>query len=154
MDKFKIIVIAALVVLTIAIGGSTFFVIQMINKQPSTEASVPKDYEPKLEIIDLGDSILTNVTPEGSRQHFAKIQVSIGVDSNDSKAYEALSAVITAKEKSIRNEIIETIGEQTYSMLYEAGGKEKLADEIVTRLNTLLDTDLIYEVYYGEYFIQ
>lgn len=153
MSKFKIIIIVAIVVLALAIGGSTFFIVRALNQNVATNG--PQEYVPTLEIIDLGDSILTNITSEGgSKQHFAKVQVAIGVDSNDKKAYEAMAATITAKEKSIRNEIIATIGEQTYSMLCGSEGKTKLADEIVARLNKLLDTDLIYEVYYGEYFIQ
>lgn len=54
----------------------------------------------------------------------------------------------------MRNELIAVIGEQTYTMLKANDGKAKLADEIVARLNKLLSTDIIYDVYYEEYFVQ
>ena len=153
-SKFKIFVIVAIAVLALAIAASTFFVLRALNNTPTAD-TFSEAHAPKLQSIELGEAILTNVTPEsGNIQHFAKVQVSIGVDASDEKAYTALSEEVTAKAASIRSELISTIGEQTYSMLSAANGKEKLADEMITRLNALLDTELIYEIYYKEYFIQ
>lgn len=146
--------IVALVVLTLSFGGGAFLILHTLNNNTSaTAADVEK--EVKLKPIDLGDAILTNVSSEkGNVQHFAKVQISIGVDATDEKKFTALSETITANEASIRSALITTIGEQTYSMLNAANGKEKLSDEVISRLNTLLDTDMIYEVYFKEYFIQ
>lgn len=146
--------IVALVVLTLSFGGGAFLILRTLNNNTSaTAADVEK--EVKLKPIDLGDAILTNVSSEkGNVQHFAKVQISIGVDATDEKKFTALSETITANEASIRSALITTIGEQTYSMLNAANGKEKLSDEVISRLNTLLDTDMIYEVYFKEYFIQ
>lgn len=154
--KFKLFVIIALVVLALAIGGSTFFVWKMISNNTMVSAN-QKDHEEEqvLKPIDLGDSILTNIAVEsGNVQHFAKVQVSIGVSASDEKAFTALSEKIKANSASVRSELISTVGEQTYTMLNATNGKEKLADEIVSRLNTLLDTDMICKVYFQEYFIQ
>ena len=155
-NKFKLFVIIAIVVLALAIAGSTFFVLKVFNSNQIEAATASsKAKAPNLKAISLGESILTNIaTDGGSVQHFAKVQISIGVDSSDEKTYAELETKITNQSASVRNALITTIGEQTYSMLNGANGKEKLADEIITRLNTLLDTDLIYEVYFEEYFIQ
>lgn len=154
--KFKIFVIIAIVVLALAIACSTFFVMKSLDgKAQQTEVS---QVEQKLELaeIPMGEAIMTNIAMESdNRQHFAKIQISIGVDTSDKKAYEALVADTTAKAASIRSEILNAIGEQTFTMLSNTkDGKEKLADEIMIKLNKLLDTELIKAVYYQEYFVQ
>ena len=154
-SKFKIFVIVAIVVLALSIAASTFFVLRAMNNNQANVVAQNTEYEPNLKTISLGDSILTNLTSENSTvQRFAKVKISIGVDATDEKAYEALGTKIEEKSASIRNELITTIGEQTYSMLSAANAKTKLADEIIIRLNTLLDTDLIYEVYYEDFFVQ
>lgn len=154
-SKFKIFVIVAIAVLAIAVAGSTYFVLRALNSNQTEVATTSEAQKLNLKSISLGESILTNISSDsGSVQHFAKVQISIDVDASDEKAFTALSTQIEEKSASIRNELITTIGEQTYSMLITANGKEKLADEIITRLNTLLDTDLIYKVYFEEYFIQ
>ena len=153
--KFKLFVIIALVVLALAIGGSTFFVWKMVSNNTVASASQEEEPQQVLKPIDLGDSILTNIATEsGNVQHFAKVQVSIGVNAADEKAFTALSEQITENAASVRNELISTVGEQTYTMLNATNGKEKLADEIISRLNTLLDTDMVCKVYFQEYFIQ
>lgn len=154
-SKFKIFVIVAIVVLALAIAASTFFVLRAVNDNQIDTISSSANHEPELKDIALGDAILTNITSEGNNvQHFAKVQISIGVDASDEKAYTELSTKIEEKSASIRNELITAIGEQTYSMLSAANAKTKLADDIIIRLNTLLDTDLIYEVYYADFFVQ
>lgn len=154
-SKFKIFVIVAIAVLGIAIAGSTFFVLRALNSNNTEAVSSQEEKTVNLKEIKLGDAILTNIASEGNVQHFAKIEVKIGVDATNEKEYEALSKKIEEKSGSIRNELITTIGEQTYTMLIDTkAGKEKLADEIITRLNKLLDTEMIQAVYYGDYFIQ
>lgn len=154
--KFKLFVIIALVVLALAIGGSTFFVWRAISNNTVANANQTENVKDEvLKPIDLGDSILTNIATEsGNVQHFAKVQVSIGVSASDEKAFTALSEKIQKNSASIRSELISTIGEQTYTMLNATNGKEKLADEMISRLNTLLDTDMVCKVYFQEYFIQ
>lgn len=154
-SKFKIFVIVAIVVLGIAIAGSTFFVLKALNSSNTHNVATQEKSATNLKEVEVGEAIVTNIASEGSVQHFAKIQVKIGVNATDTKAYEALVSKFEEKSASIRNELISTIGEQTYTMLSDTkSGKEKLADEIITRLNKLLDTEIIQAVYYEEYFIQ
>lgn len=154
--KFKIFVIVAIVVLAAAIAGSTFFIMTMVNKEPAETVVAVEEAPAKLKQIDLGDAILTNLSmEENNMQHFAKVQLSIGVDASDEEAVTAFEALVAEKSASIRSEIIDTIGEQTFSMLSNPPtGKVKLADELIPRLNQLLDTEMIKEIYYKEYFVQ
>ena len=153
-SKFKIFVIAAIAVLGIAIAGSTFFVLKVLNNNTQTAVTQEKSVN-NISEVEVGEAIVTNIASEGNVQHFAKIQIKLGVDSSNSKSYEILTSEFEERSASIRNELINAIGEQTYSMLSDTkAGKEKLADEIITRLNKLLDTEMIQAVYYEEYFIQ
>lgn len=153
-SKFKIFVIVAIVILGIAIAGSTFFVLKTLNASQD-EKAVIKEEAVQLTEVAIGEAIMTNITSEGSVPHFAKIQIKLGINSENTKLYDSLISLIQTKSASIRNELINAIGEQTYSMLSDTkNGKEKLADEIITRLNKLLETEMIHEVYYEEYFVQ
>lgn len=153
-NKFKLFVIIAIVVLGVSIAGSTFFILKQMNQPPKEEASTTET-ELKLTEISMGDAIMTNIAMgEDKVQHFAKIKISLGVDTSNKKAYEAFNNALTNQAASMRNELIAVIGEQTFTMLRGNDGKVKLADEIVARLNQLLGTDIIYNVYYEEYFVQ
>lgn len=155
-SKFKTFVIIALVILALTIGGSVFFIMNAINNNTQDAKAADPKAPVKVSEIALGDAIMTNIAKdEEGMQHYAKIQVSIGMDSSDEKTFEALTATVAEKSASIRSELIATIGEQTYTMLSNPKvGKEKLSDEIIARLNKLLGTDKVKEVYFQEYFVQ
>lgn len=154
-NKFKIFVIVAITVLASAVTISTFFVLGALNGNNTESVVQQEEKTVELTEVSIGDSIMTNIASEGKGQHFAKIQVKIGVDASDTKAYETFIKTLETKAASIRNELISSIGEQTYTMLSDTNtGKEKLADEIIVRLNKLLKTEMIQAVYYEEYFIQ
>ena len=153
-SKFKLFVIIAIVVLGISIAASTFFVLKQMNESSNGQTAATEK-ELKLTEVSMGDAIMTNIAMgEDAVQHFAKIKISLGVDASDKKAYEAFTNAVTNQAASMRNELIAVIGEQTYTMLKANDGKAKLADEIVARLNKLMSTDIIYDVYYEEYFVQ
>lgn len=154
-NKFKIFVIVAIAVLGLAIAGSTFFILRALNNTNTAPSEEVKEEVVELTEVAIGEAVMTNIASEGNVQHFAKIQVKIGVDASDEEEFTEFSEKLASKTASIRNELISTIGEQTYTMLSDTNtGKEKLADEIISRLNQLLDTDLIQAVYYEEYFVQ
>lgn len=153
-SKFKFFVIIAIVVLSVSIAGSTFYVLKQMNQSPKEEVATTKT-ELELTEVSMGDAIMTNIAMEDDKiQHFAKVKISLGVDASNKKAYEAFNSAVTNRAASMRNELIAVIGEQTFTMLRANDGKTKLADEMVARLNQLLGTDIIYDVYYEEYFVQ
>lgn len=156
-NQFKIFVLSALLVLGISVAGSTFFVIKTLkNSNSASQETVSQEGTSRyLKEVEVGEAIVTNIISEGSVQHVVKIQIKLGVDGSKSKEYEAFVNQLEERSASVRNELINTIGEQTYTMLSDTkAGKEKLADEIIVRLNRLLETELIQAVYYEEYFVQ
>lgn len=155
MDKkFKIFVIVAIALLGIAIAISTFFILNMVGKDKETAVS-DKNEKSKVSIItvDLGDAIATNVFDEEGEQHITRIVVSFGVNEKD-KGYKAFQEAFASKKVIIRDEIIHIIREQTYEMMSKADAQTKLGDEIVIRINKLLDTQSIQAVYFGDFFVQ
>ena len=154
--KLIIFVVVGFLVLGVAIAGSTFFILSKINNTPVVEKSKESD---TISIADLAkheleEAITSNVYEENGMQHIAKVHISLGVDQSSEKEYEAFTGLYDANISVIRNEIIQVIREQTYSMMIKADAQTKLGSEIVNRLNKLLDTDLIKEVYFKDFFVQ
>ena len=156
-NKFKIFVIVGFVSLGLTIAGSTFFILTQINKEPKEVIQVVDTEINSTELakIELEEAITSNVyEEEGSMQHIAKVHVSLGVDQSSKKEYEAFTTLYGENIAVIRNEIIQIIREQTYGMMSKADAQIKLGSEIVNRLNKLLDTQLIKEVYFKDFFVQ
>ena len=155
-NKFKLFVIIGFLVLGLAIAGSTFFVLTQLNKNPEQVIAVEENTIKKTELakVELEESITSNVYGEDNMQHIARIHVSLGVDQSDKKGYEAFTTLYNDNIALIRNEIIQVVREQTYSMMSKADAQVKLGSEIVNRLNKLLDTTLIKEVYFKDFFVQ
>lgn len=155
-NKFKVFVIVGFLVLGLGIAGSTFFILTQINKEPQQITSVQENTIKKTDLakVELEEAITSNVYGEDNMQHIAKIHVSLGVDQSDKKGYEAFSTLFSENIALVRNEIIQVVREQTYSMMANADAQIKLGSEIVNRLNKLLGTELIKEVYFKEFFVQ
>lgn len=154
--KFKLFVIIGFLVLGLCIAGSTFFILTQLNKNPEQVIAVEENTIKKTELakVELAESITSNVYGEDNMQHIARIHVSLGVDQSDKKGYEAFTTLYNDNIALIRNEIIQVVREQTYSMMSKADAQVKLGSEIVNRLNKLLDTTLIKEVYFKDFFVQ
>jgi flagellar basal body-associated protein FliL len=152
--KFKIFVIAAIVFLGIAIAVSTFFILNIVGKDKETAVSEKKEKSKiSLTTVDLGDAITTNIFDEEDEQHIARVVISFAVNEKD-KSYKAFQEAFASKNVVIRDEIIHIIREQTYEMMSKADAQTKLGDEIVMRINKLLDTQVIQDVYFGDFFVQ
>ena len=147
--------ITAIVLLGVCIAGSTFLVLQVVNKNQSGVASSNNVNSDKSNLValDLGDAITANVYEENGIQHIARIEVSFGLN-QDSKAYKKFTENFPSQVAIIRNEIIQTLREQTYDMMSKTDAQTKLGDEIIVRVNKLLDTNIIEAVYFKEFFVQ
>lgn len=154
MEKnFKIFVIVAIVALGLGIAASTFYILSVVNKEPTQTSSEEKN-NLELTTFDVADAITTNVYEENGYQHVAKIQISFGVDGTNKKSIQAFKEKYEASTAQIRDEIIQIMREQTYAMMSKADAQAKLGDEITLRINKALDTDLICKVYFKEFFVQ
>lgn len=153
-NKFKIFVIVAIVFLAAAIAGSTYIMLSVINSKETVVEGQVEDVQYDLIATPLGEAITANVYEEGGKQHIARVQLSFGVDQSDKKAYTAFTEKYNANLAVVRNEVILTIREQTYSMMIKPDAQSSLSDEITARVNAVLDTTIIKEVYFEDFFVQ
>ncbi|MDF2802696.1 MAG: flagellar basal body-associated FliL family protein [Anaerocolumna sp.] len=151
-NKFKIFVIIAIVFLGIAIAGSTFLIMGMVGKDEATSAG-SNNGKSKMVTVDLGDAITSNVYDETGEQHIARVVISFSVNAA-SKQYKQFNKDFEGKKVIIRDEIIHIIREQTYEMMTRADAQTKLGDEVTERINRLLETQIIQDVYFGDFFVQ
>ena len=152
MDKkFKMFVIIAIVFLGIAIAGSTFLVMKMVSNDGGTADA--KTDKMKIITVDLGDAITSNVYDESGEQHIARVALSFAIYSA-SKEYKTFSRDFETKKVIVRDEIIHIIREQTYEMMSRTDAQTKLGDEVVQRINKALGTEIIQDVYFGDFFVQ
>lgn len=155
MDKkFKIFVIVALVILSVAIAGSAFIVLRMMDKNKTADVGATP-VATELAVVTIEENILVNISDANGNPHVMKIVVAFGVDAKESsKEYKAFAEQVESKMIVVRDEIIQVMREQTYEMMDKMDAKDKLGDEIKERVNKLLGTEIIHEVYYGEFFVQ
>lgn len=157
MDKkFKIFVIIALTVLTFVVTAGIFLV---LTTRPTTETVATEEpqkeiQEKDLELIYLEDPINANLSlGEDKIPHIIRLAVGIEIHKKE-KDYKDFQANFEAKQVMIRNEIIEILRSKTYEEMMETSAQEVLSTEMRARLNELLGTEIIQNVYFGEFFIQ
>lgn len=167
MDKiFKVFVIFAIVILFIGTSVATIVAVDATNKykeyskNENTETSSNKKQDKEDDkknksdentvIVQLGDAITSNL---GSGSNVMRLSVAIGLDSS-SKEYKTVSAAVTSDEVRIRDEIIRIMRSQSYDSMTKPDAQDVLAEIILNRVSELMDTDIIQEVIFGEFFVQ
>lgn len=151
--KFKIFVTIAIVILTLVASASVVLVLTMkpATTQETQEEEVKKE---NLELVPLGEPINANleVTANGI-PHIVRLTVTFEID-NKAKDYKDCVEQFAIKKEVIRHNIIEVIREQTYENMMKKDAQQILGQQIAERINTVLDTEIIQNVYFGEFFIQ
>lgn len=155
-SKFKVFVISAFVVLFAGMVAGGFFIFKSVSsKDPATETkevqSPPKD----VAIFEIAGDITTNLISEKNEQnkHVIKVTVGFAVDKK-SKDFKKVSEDFIQKEILIRNEVIQALRDQPYESMAKPDAQAKLAEIIVPRVSTLLFTESIEEMYFGDFFVQ
>lgn len=155
-SKFKIFVISAFVVLFAGMVAGGFYIVKnVINREPIMQTGATVKHPKDLVVLPITEDITTNLASEENDQskHIIKVTVGFGLDkkSND---YKAVSKEFVEKEILIRNEIIQSIRDQSYESMAKADAQERLAEIVVSRLSTLLATQSIVDMYFGDFFVQ
>jgi len=155
-NKFKGFVIIAIVVLFIgmAVGGFYVFPKIMGNIDPIKDGQ--RVYNPKdIQVLQLTESITTNLTSEenSSKSHIIKVTVGFGVNKK-SRDFKSITKEFQEKEMLIRDEIIQSLRDQSYENMTRSDAQSQLSETIQARISTLLLTQAIEEIYFGEFFVQ
>lgn len=154
-NKFKVFVIIALVALGTLATTGTFVALAVMNDARGVETSGQEmAIEPKnIAILSLSEPITANLVGDNNSKRIARLAVGFGVDSKG-KGYKEVTNKLLEEEMIIRNEIITIVRAQTYEMMSQVDSQEKLAAQIKEKVNELLGTQAIKEVYFGEFFVQ
>lgn len=155
-NKFKVFVISAFVVLFAGMVAGGFFIFKNVsNKEPTSQMEQTVKHPKNIQVFPISGDITTNLISEKDDQskHVIKVTVGFGVDKK-SKDFKVVSKEILEKELIIRDEIIQCLRNQSYESMVKSDAQELLSEAIVSRLSTLLFTQSIEEMYFGDFFVQ
>lgn len=155
-SKFKVFVITAFVVLFAGMMAGGFFIVKTItNKEPVGQTGEIAHHPKDIVVFPITGDITTNLISEedAQRKHVIKVTVGFGIDKRG-RDFKDLSKDFIEKEMIIRNEIIQSIRDQSYESLSGKDAQDKLSEIIVSRLSTVLATQSIADMYFGEFFVQ
>lgn len=146
-SPFKLIII---VVLLLALGGGGFFAWQKFLKPPAdaNEASVKKKTKEVKEASILKmDSFVVNLAKNAGRRYL-KMTMELELDD------KMLENEIKQKNPQIRDSILILLSGKSFEDINTIGGKYKLKDELITRINTILLGGRVRQIYFTEFVIQ
>ncbi|ONI46351.1 hypothetical protein AN640_00840 [Candidatus Epulonipiscium fishelsonii] len=151
MDKFKIFVIVAFLVLILAIAGGTFFLLTIINADAPEEPTGPIIPE-ATEMYALDSTIMSNISDEDKAM--VRVAVSLEVDM-DSEEYDDFVLQFPLKQAAIKDAIIGILRTQTRDMLSRPDTMESLKVLIKDTVHGVLGMEtIVYKVYLSDFLVQ
>ncbi len=151
--KKLIIIIAAAVVLLLIIGGAAFFFLKPAppaeeEVDPGLDVPVPEitqstDIGPMVEIKEF----IVNIISEEDR-HYVKASLTIELNRED--ALEETNK----RMPQIRDAILLLVGNKTYEELQDLQGKKQLKAELISKINSFLQTGKVKAIYFTDFVVQ
>ncbi len=151
--KKLIIIIVAAVVVLLLIGGAAFFFLRPApepeeEKDPGLDVPVPEitvsqEIGPMVEISEF----VVNIISEDER-HYVKAALTIELDKE-----EALDET-TKRMAQIRDAILLLVGNKTFEELHDLQGKKQLKAELVSKINSFLQTGKVKAIYFTDFVVQ
>ena len=153
-NKLLLIVIIVLLLLLLIIGGLVaYFLLSGNNNQqnPQEQQKVEKKHKVSSmaevgPIYPLDPFIVNLVSPNADRYLKCKIDLEL--------SNQEVQKEIDKKLPAIRDLIIQILSSKTVEEIQTAKGKEKLKEEIKRKINQLLTTGEVKNVYFTEFVIQ
>ena len=137
-------------VLLLALGGGGFFVWQKFLNVPAGEGGevATKKAKEKQEVsVFKMDSFVVNLAKNAGRRYL-KMTMELELDD------KTVESEIKQKMPQIRDSILILLSGKSFEDINTIGGKYKLKDEIITRINTILIGGRIRQIYFTEFVIQ
>ena len=151
--KKLIIIIAAAFILLLIIGGAAFFFLkpapEVIEKSdpglvvPVPEITVSQDIGPMVKI----DEFIVNIISEDGR-HYVKAALTLELNKED--ALEETSK----RMPQIRDAILLLVGNKTFEELHDLQGKKQLKAELVSKINSFMQTGKVKAIYFTDFVVQ
>lgn len=150
-----LLLVAGLIIVLLASGGDEGEVATTapaVQEQAQPQKAAAKPQERSNDFFNVGpmyplDQFLVNLLSEtGSR--YLKMELNIELSA------ETLTPEIDQKKPLLRDIIIKILTSKTYEDISTAKGKERLKDEIATKLNEILRDGYIKNVYFTDFIVQ
>jgi flagellar FliL protein len=155
-NKLLLIVIIVLLILLLVIGGlvAYFLLSGSDEEQPPTQQEQQK-IEKKKKVTDMTeigpiyplDKFVVNLVSTNANRYL-KCKIDLELDSQE------LQQEIDKKLPAIRDLIIRILSSKTVEEIQTSKGKEKLKEEIKRKINEVLTTGEVRNVYFTEFVIQ
>jgi len=154
-NKLLLIVIVVLLILLLAIGGLVaYFLLSNNNEQQPNQQQTQK-VEKKHKVNSMAeigpiyplDPFTVNLVSSNA-DRYLKCKIDLELDSQN------LQKEIDKKLPAIRDLIIQILSSKSVEEIQTAKGKQKLKEEIKRKINEILTTGEIKNVYFTEFVIQ
>ncbi len=153
-NKLLLVVIVVLLLLLLIIGGLVAYFLLSGNEEENTPQE-PQKVEKKKKVqsmTEIGpiyplDPFIVNLVSNNANRYL-KCKIDLELDSPE------LQQEIDKKLPAIRDLIIRILSSKTVEEIQTAKGKEKLKEEIKRKVNEILTTGEIRNVYFTEFVIQ
>ncbi|HIQ36992.1 MAG TPA: flagellar basal body-associated FliL family protein [Desulfocapsa sulfexigens] len=150
--KLIIIIAAALVLLLIIAGASYFFLLkpEPVEEEidPGLDVPVPEitqstEIGPMIEIKEF----IVNIISEEDRHY---VKASLTLELSKEEAVEETNK----RMPQIRDAILLLVGNKTYEELHDLQGKKQLKAELISKINSFLQTGKVKAIYFTDFVVQ
>lgn len=142
--KIIVIALAALVVIGAVTVGAIYFFSRSGSAKKVEAPAVPPPAAVALWSIE---PFIVNLA-DNQGERYLKVVMQMEVSDM------TVSVEMDQLKPKLRDNILDLLTAKTYSELMDMGGKQRLRDEIVTRLNSFITKGKIVRVYFTEFVIQ
>ena len=153
MNKKVVAVMTAVMVLFMVLVGGGFYMMWMkITALAPPEEIVEEDMEDVAEVVEVGemfplDTFVVNLADSGGKRYLrATLQLEL--------VPEQVAETFEQRLPQIRDVILTILPTKTFEDIRTVAGKAALREEILQRLNTLLNVEGVANIYFTEFVIQ
>lgn len=153
-QKKKLIIgIAGVVILFLIIAGATFFFLKSApetveDTKPGLDVPVPVISQSQTigPMVEIDEFIVNIISEEGN--HYVKASLTIELDK-----VEVVEETHN-RMPQIRDSILLLVGNKTFEELHDLQGKKQLKAELVSKINSFLQTGKVKAIYFTDFVVQ
>ncbi|MGA1861839.1 flagellar basal body-associated FliL family protein [Deferribacter thermophilus] len=149
-SKLLLIIIILVVLLVVGGGAAYFFVLKpKADNQAAEEASKKKEVkaEPTIGPLYSLDTFIVNLADPGGTRY---LKVTMQLELDGEKVQEEMDK----RKPQIRDVILTVLSSKTYAEVSTAQGKLALKQELIRRINLILTSGTVKNIYFTEFVAQ
>lgn len=101
--------------------------------------------------VSEGEKMTIQLKSEDDSQHFCIVSVTLSMNTKD-KAYKKFGETLAERDTLIKGEIFDVFGQ--YTVDEARNNQEEIKDEILERIQTMFDSEFIFNVVFNDIMIQ